>query len=310
VSVVRSSNFLAKMAGVGLLLGLVVGVTSSGVSAAAPAKPTVPGLPAGPATTGKTVPASHSRSPIPPPGYALASSGDITAPAGAQTDGTATCPSGTVPFGGGAFVSSSSLSVNINSSIPFENTWEVWVNNGSASSTFFDVYVTCGTQPAKYAVVQSTDVANPSGSQSGAYAGCTTRGTVLLGGGGFSFSGDTSVNLNTSEPTGYFWFTNTNNASSSNSTSVAYAVCGKKPKGYVFVQGSRYDNPVGAETNAVANCPVGRVPLGGGINSGSEDLTVNINSTYPAGSLWSSYENNASEFDASATPYVICAGRR
>jgi hypothetical protein len=313
VSVVSSSNLLAKMAGVGLLVGLVVGVTSSGVSDAASAKPMVPGIPAGPtapATLGKAQPNGHPHPPIPPPGYTVATSGDITAPAGAQTDGAATCPSGTVPFGGGAFVSSSSLSVNINSSIPLENTWEVWVNNGSASGTFFDVYVTCGTQPAKYAVVQSTDIANPSGSQSGAYAGCTTKGTVVLGGGGFSFSGDTSVNLNTSEPTGYFWFTNTNNASASNSTSVAYAVCGKKPKGYVFVEGSRYDNPVGAETNAVVTCPGVKVPLGGGINSGSEDLTVNINSTYPVGSSWSSYENNASAFDASATPYVICAGRK
>ena len=68
MSLVRSSNLLAKMTGVGVLLGLVVGVTSSGVSAAAPAKPAVPGLPAGPATVGKTLPASHSHSPVSAPG--------------------------------------------------------------------------------------------------------------------------------------------------------------------------------------------------------------------------------------------------
>jgi hypothetical protein len=60
----------------------------------------------------------------------------------------------------------------------------------------------------------------------------------------------------------------------------------------------------------VANCPGEKVPLGSCINSGSEDLTVNMNSTFQVGSAWSSYEINASEFDASATPFVICAGRK
>ena len=118
VSLVESRNFLAKMAGVGVLLGLVAGVTSSGVSAAAPAKPAVPGPRLGRRQRARPCRPSHTHSPVPPPGYTVATSGDITAPAGAQTHGFATCPSGTVPFGGGAFVSSSSLSVNINSSIP------------------------------------------------------------------------------------------------------------------------------------------------------------------------------------------------
>ena len=37
----------------------------------------------------------------------------------------------------------------------------------------------------------------------------------------------------------------------------------------------------------------GKYPSVAASISGSEDLTVNINSTYPVGSLWSSYENNA-----------------
>lgn len=295
-----------NVAAVGLSIGVMVGVTSLGGNAAASAKS--PGVPAQ-EPIGKALPVPHSHSPVPPPGYTVVTSGDVTASPGTQTHGTASCPSGTVPFGGGAFVSSSELSVNINGSIPVEGGWEVWVNNGSGSGTFFDVYATCADQPAKYAIVQSIHVDNPSGSQSGAYAGCAKR-TVLLGGGGFSYSGDTTVNLNTSQPLAQFWFTSTNNDSGSDSTSIAYAICAKKPRGYTVIEGSGVDNPSGSQTNAVASCPGLKVPIGGGINSDSEDLTVNINSTFPIGSSWSSFENNASAFDATATPYVICAGKK
>jgi hypothetical protein len=75
----------------------------------------------------------------------------ISNPAGLQAGGAANCPAGTNVIGGGAFSSSGSTAVNINSSYPTRqhasdpepNAWHVDMNNASGSSATFNVYAVC-----------------------------------------------------------------------------------------------------------------------------------------------------------------------
>jgi hypothetical protein len=63
--------------------------------------------------------------------------------AGVQTVAQVTCPTNTVPLGGGGISSSLATSVNINSSIPTSNGWLVDENNGSPSDATITAYVVC-----------------------------------------------------------------------------------------------------------------------------------------------------------------------
>jgi hypothetical protein len=135
---------------------------------------------------------------------------------------------------------------------------------------------------------------------------------VPLGGGGFSGSADLGVNINSSYPTSTGWHIDMNNNSTLSTTFNAYAVCAKKPKGYVQVAGSPVANPPGAQTSASADCPSQRaVPTGGGVWSTSGSVLVNMTATdplYPDWSAWAVFEGNASAFSANLTPYAVCVG--
>jgi hypothetical protein len=67
------------------------------------------------------------------------------------------------------------------------------------------------------------------------------------------------------------------------------------------------DNPAGAQSGAVQDCPSGLATLGGGINVTSGSLSVTLNGTYPNGEGWGGYENNASASDNTMTAWAICA---
>src|SRR4029079_13386966 len=91
----------------------------------------------------------------PPPGYVVTGSGALTAPNGVQTRGIVTCPPGTVPFGGGALISSPSTGTAINSSSPTATGWTADVNNASGGAVSFFVDVVCGNRPQRYSIVTS-----------------------------------------------------------------------------------------------------------------------------------------------------------
>jgi hypothetical protein len=76
-------------------------------------------------------------------------SAPIPNPAGVQTHGSVACAAGQKVTGGGAFSSSGSTSVNINSSYPVGNsTWAVDMNNASGGAATFTVYAICTTTTA------------------------------------------------------------------------------------------------------------------------------------------------------------------
>jgi hypothetical protein len=82
----------------------------------------------------KSVPALTAPSQISatlPTGYTVVTS-NFTAFAGAQDADQANCPGTRQPVGGGAFVSSSDLQVNLNRSYPWSHSWIVSVGNASA----------------------------------------------------------------------------------------------------------------------------------------------------------------------------------
>jgi hypothetical protein len=77
-------------------------------------------------------------------GLTTAVSGEIANPAGMQTFGFAQCPAPTVPIGGGVLSESVSTAENVNVSAAATGGWEVYMNNATASSSyFFKVYAIC-----------------------------------------------------------------------------------------------------------------------------------------------------------------------
>ena len=164
-------------------------------------------------------------------GYTQITSASVTNPAGTDTAGTASCPTGTRVLGGGALASSQNLAVNMNSSYPVQGIgksgWHVNMNNGSVSAESFTVYAVCSKYTpglANYGITVGSSVDNPAGRQSGTSVACPT-GTVPLGGGIAASSSSILVNINTTYPTPDGWQSWENNASASDERMTPYVIC-------------------------------------------------------------------------------------
>jgi hypothetical protein len=149
-----------------------------------------------------------------------------------QTHGSVACGLGSNsrvgrPLGGGAFGSSASTSQNINSSYPFGAVgggWAVDENNATSFTLSHTVYVVCGRRRGWTHVVGSA-VTQSAFSQTFAGASCPF-GSNVVGGGGFSSSASTAVNMNSTYPfssTG--WGVYENNNTSGNPSITAHAIC-------------------------------------------------------------------------------------
>ena len=165
-----------------------------------------------------------------PPGYQVVSSGLTNAPPGASSSGAfATCPAGTVVWGGGvAFNGFPGAGLTVNTSSPNgSGGWEGWVNNTGATTAQFVAYAICADKPAGYKIV-SREVGSPPGTQSHATATCPTP-DVLLGGGALSTADQAAAVLTSAWPmtsakfTGYL-----DNGTASAANIIADAVCGHK----------------------------------------------------------------------------------
>jgi hypothetical protein len=240
-----------------------------------------------------------------PPGYTVVNSGAVDNPAGRQTRGTATCPTGTVVLGGGVYSSSGDTSINLNSSFPTGSTgWSADMNNASSEDASAVVYAVCAQRPKKYSIVESTEIENPSGEQTEATASCPAN-TQVLGGGGYSTSAELGVNLNSTLVNLQGWLVEMNNGSVADADAMAIAICGKE-KAVAVAQSATAINSAGLQTVTGIACPGRTVPFGGGIFSSSPSLMININSTEPVDGGWESWENNASPDSDSINAWVVC----
>jgi hypothetical protein len=244
-----------------------------------------------------------------PAGYILVASAPFTAPAFSQTHGFATCPGARQPSGGGIFNESGGSPSALNSSYPSGKTWQVDVNNPTSTSGGFIVYVVCLHNNAKYTIASAAGTA-VNGVQSSLSAKCPAH-TTVVGGGAFSSSSSTAVNLNSLLPVTHGWRADINNTTGSNSSFSVYAVCRAKPTGYVVETSGSISNPAGAQTTATTNCPFGggSVAISGGALSASINTSVQMNSSFPNGSGgWTVFEQNLSSAATTVTGYAICAG--
>ena len=163
--------------------------------------------------------------------------------------------------------------------------------------------------PPGYKLVSATFTAGTGGQTNGSVT-CPLTSTgvarVPLGGGVYLSSSDLSANINSSYPSGTRWVADVNNNSGFDTAFSVWAVCGKAPRGYSVVTAS-FPNPAGGQTtNNTVACPTGTKVLGGGGNSSSLDLAVNINSTLPLGNGWAIDMNNGSASPASLDIYAVC----
>jgi len=291
------------------LVALAIGSTQSSASAddlSGRGKPGQVAADQSPST--KMPPASASLTP-PLQGYKLVTSALLTAPAGTETYGSVTCPSGKAT-GGGAIASSTNIGVNLNSSWPLTGGtgWQVYIHNQTGSDDTFAVYVVCAKKVKAYAIVASAAVNTPAGGQTaGITANCAT-GSYPYGGGVFNSSGDLPVLINTSIPLAKGWRADVNNGGTGANSATAYAICGKRATGYTRVIGTAVTNPANSQTGATATCPSGTQVFGGGEFSSSPSTAVNMNSTaWTSSTTWTSWQNNATAGSAAITPYALCA---
>jgi hypothetical protein len=235
----------------------------------------------------------------------------VTVPAGSQTYGSVSCPTGTVVYGGGALTPSDDPAVNINSSwpIPSGAGWQVYLNNGSASATTLTVSAECAKAPADYQIVTTGPIDDPAETTQYLDSLCPlTAGVKVLGGGGYSSSPETTVNFNRSmpflgtHPKTYSWLLYVANMGSDDNSMTAYAICGKVPKYSVVV--AQFANASGL-TDVTASCPSGTVVLGGGAELNNGALSINETAASSTSSR-TSYAVVPGSLDATLYSAAIC----
>src|SRR5215469_11860061 len=215
-----------------------------------------------------------------PPGYQVVSSGFVNAPHGTSSSGGfATCPAGTVVWGGGvAFSHANGPSLTVNTSSPNGSSgWEGWVNNTGDTTLQFSVDAICADKPAGYKIV-SREVSSPPSAQSHATATCPAP-DVLLGGGALATADQAADVLTSAWPRTSVKFTGyLDNGMTSVANLIVDAVCGHKPAGYKIVS-SGGPVPPGATALDSITCPAGTSPLDGGAQIPDHVPAVQIGGT-------------------------------
>lgn len=246
-----------------------------------------------------------------PPGYQRVISAPIPIPPGLfDSGGQATCPAGTVPWGGGVGFTGgiASAGEDINTSAPTGTGWEGRFNNsGTRPDDQFRVDAICARQPAGYTTTFTT-VDNPTGSQSAAIATCPA-GTRLLSGGSLSTADTVDVRLLSAWPLGGQRFKSVmENNSGIDQRLTTFAVCGHRPAGYTITSQTGSD-PAGPDTSlGSAPCPAGTSILGGGIHVIGPRPTVTLGASLDdAANDWLSELLHEDAAPVTATTYAICA---
>jgi hypothetical protein len=291
------------------LIGLMaVILLASGMAGAASGRSTMSAQPTAAPTSGKGAIVTAPHTAHAPKGYQVVNSDSLDNPAGSESDGSATCPAGTVLWGGGV-TDSGGVEETINSSWPVSTVeWGVYIENTGSSDDSFVVYAVCAKKPKQY-IIESNSADAGAGIQTGLDAECPAK-TVVLGGGALSDGIGSAYTINTTYPYENYWVSDMNNAGSGDETVGDFAICGKKPSKYVVVTGSAVDNPPGGNDEATALCPSAKTSvLSAGLYSSSSAIDVSVNELVPytPTDAAAGYEANNSVNDYSITAYAICA---
>jgi hypothetical protein len=99
-------------------------------------------------------------------------------------------------------------------------------NNATSDDQNFTVYAVCSRYALTtgYKVVTGSSVDNPPGAQAVAEAFCPTN-TAALGGGVYSSSSSTQVNINVTDPSSGAWVNRENNADTLDHSITPYVIC-------------------------------------------------------------------------------------
>jgi hypothetical protein len=250
-----------------------------------------------------------------PAGYTIVETGPFSAPAGAQTPGSATCPGTKQAVGGGAIPYDNNTSVDINSSYPSGHSWVVWLNNNEATATKFDVWVMCMRANAGYKIVTASSYAN-AGATDYASVSCPAK-TVVVGGGAAASGTDLGVGINSSlgnklGPGQTEWTAAMSNTSSSGDPFEVVAICRPKPLGYAIVDGQEVSAAPGGTAEIWAICPGNSQPLSGGgfTTYQTTDSGLAFNGTFPdtTDHEWATVWENSGSITRSVAASAICAG--
>lgn len=159
----------------------------------------------------------------PPPGYVVRMSATVPNAAGTQSSAAVKCPAGTKPLGGGGLSSSSSLFINMNSTLPHRRQWVATENNATGLDASLIAFVVCGALPHYTVVTGRPFTIDPGGLESG-LAFCPRR-TVVIGGGIDSASPSLAVNTYFGLPNGDRWESGIDNETAFETTATTLAVC-------------------------------------------------------------------------------------
>jgi hypothetical protein len=233
-------------------------------------------------------------------GIALAATAAVASPAHAASSlrDTSMCPTGKVVVGGGSQVvgeGTANFNTLLQESAPgtigggAQSLWLTSLRNNSAASHKIGLFAVCAKAPVGYQVVRK-DVAVKAGGFLRDTANCPVGKVVLAGGSQVVGEGtaDFHTRIQESAPgtiggTESVWLTALRNADRSAHTIGMFAVCASKPAGYQVVRKDTIVAPSGF-LRTTANCPSGKVVLGGGssvIGEGTADFRTRMQESAP-----------------------------
>ena len=163
------------------------------------------------------------------------------------------------------------------------------------------------SHPPGYKIAHAGPFNAPPGTfDSGGSVACPA-GTVVWGGGVAFLGASTSLNVNTSQPSGSAgWEARVNNSGTTTVQFEVNAICANKPAGYQLVV-KTVDNPPNVQSHASVTCPSPKVLLGGGTLSSADQVSAFLTSAWPPGSAkFTGYMFNGTATDQSFTVEAIC----
>jgi hypothetical protein len=228
-----------------------------------------------------------------------------------DTGGQVTCPSGTVPWGGGTSFTGGlpAIDQNINTSAPSGDGWRARYNNAPGHpDDHFVINGVCAKAPHGY-TQQFTVVDNPAMTQVSGVATCP-KGTVLLSGGVFSTSDAVNAFTTSAFPRGPHAYVGSMwNGTTRTEKLVVYAICGARPSRYQIINNTGTSTATGnTDILGGAVCPMGSTVIGGGVKITDPRPTVSLGESLPVSrSQWGSQILVAAPGTVTETSSAICA---